>query len=122
MAVSTLDPTFGQAGFVLGPLATGSGTDLSSATAVAVQADGKVVVAGTYGQAATTSPQDPNLAVHRYNGDGSVDASFGTNGQVNIPIPASSTGTANTPSNIVIEPNGTIVLAGWCPAMVEFKS
>src|SRR5262249_42936154 len=64
-----LDPTFGVGGKVL----TDFGGD-ETATAVAVQPDGKIVVVGY------TNYSD--FAVARYNVDGSLDSSFGTGGKV----------------------------------------
>lgn len=106
LAISALDPTFGQAGVVLGELDAGTGSDLSNPTAAAVQADGKIVVAGTYAQQTTNPSQIPDLAMRRYNADGySVGASFGANGQIDIPLPASYTGIASPPRNVMVEPN-----------------
>jgi uncharacterized delta-60 repeat protein len=60
-----LDPTFGSGGQVLSSLAS----SYDNANAVAVQPDGKIVIAGT-----------PNFLVARYNADGSLDAGFGAGG------------------------------------------
>ena len=110
MASSPLDPTFGLSGAVLGALDTGSGADLSDASAVAVQADGKILVAGTRGQSINGSPL-PNLTVRRLNADGSTDATFGDGGQVVVPGPGGFYGVATAPSNVVVQPDGKIVLA-----------
>lgn len=67
----TLDESFGQGGIVVTDF-TGS-SDV--AHAVAVQGDGKLVVAGTSVRADT-----PGFAVARYNRDGSLDPSFGEGG------------------------------------------
>ncbi len=96
MASSPLDPTFGLSGAVLGALDTGFGTDLSDATAVAVQADGKIVVAGTRGQSINGSPL-PSLTVRRFNADGSLDTTFGAGGQVVIAGPGGFYGVSDTP-------------------------
>jgi len=69
-----LDSTFGTGGLV----STQIGSLYSDASAVSVQADGKVVVGGT------TRDQFPavwdEMAVARYNVDGSLDSSFGPEG------------------------------------------
>src|SRR5581483_5081859 len=72
-----LDPTFGTSGIVTTsfPLNT-----QAQATAVAIQSDGKIVVAG----AALTGSSD-SIALARYNPGGSLDPGFGTGGQVIIP-------------------------------------
>ena len=92
-ATAALDPTFGQAGFA------------QDAAAVAVQGDGKIVAVGL-GITAETSAV---LAVRRYNADGSLDATFGTNGQTTLPVPASATSLSG-PSNLIVTANGSIVV------------
>jgi uncharacterized delta-60 repeat protein len=80
-----LDTNFGDGGEILtnfGGTPIGAGND--SATAVAVQRNGRIVVAGS---AVVTNSANPNagavdFAVARYNPDGSPDTSFGTNGLV----------------------------------------
>lgn len=73
----TLDPTFNGAGvrvaaFDLG----GDGGDM--ARALAIQSDGKIVVAGT----ASTSSNGLDAAVLRLNANGTLDTSFGSLGRV----------------------------------------
>jgi len=70
----TLDATFGNGGKVMTAIGTG-GND--QALAVAVQRDGKIVIAGRTQQAGG----DDFLLV-RYNTDGSLDAGFGNGGKV----------------------------------------
>ena len=65
---------------------------------VKVQSDGAIVVTGSVGNA---------LAVARFNPDGTADASFGTAGLVTTTVQATSSG-----SEVVIQPNGGIVVAG----------
>jgi uncharacterized delta-60 repeat protein len=68
----TLDPTFGQDGKV-----TTDFTEEAFAYAIAIQADGKILVAGgTY----DVGNQEPALA--RYNTDGTLDPTFGDDGKV----------------------------------------
>lgn len=64
-AAGTLDPTFGTGGIV-----AGGGT---GALAVALQADGKIVVAGE---------SNRDFSISRYLPDGSLDVTFGTAGTV----------------------------------------
>jgi uncharacterized delta-60 repeat protein len=92
----TLDKTFGGTGEVL----TGPGRAL----AVQVQPDGKVVAAGyAYGSSWR------NLTVVRYNPDGTLDASFGSNGEV---ITAFSRGSTDVGEAMVLQADGKIVVAG----------
>ena len=74
-ASGDLDPTFGVGGKVTTDFASGS----DFASGVALQSDGKLVAAGT------TEPPGgvgTDLAVARYNADGSLDPSFGGDGRV----------------------------------------
>src|SRR5262249_20806102 len=69
----TPDPGFGTSGIV----ETGIFGKGAQANSVAVQPDGKIVVAGA---AVTASGIDNDFALARYNPDGSLDSSFGTGG------------------------------------------
>ncbi len=70
----SLDASFGAGGTVTSP-AIGNGVDF--ATTLAVQRDGKIVVAGY----SAYNPQY-DFVMARYNTDGSMDTSFGTDGKV----------------------------------------
>jgi uncharacterized delta-60 repeat protein len=67
-----LDLTFGTGGKVL--MAVGT-TEAGAAFATAIQTDGKIVVA---------APSSVRLTVFRFNSNGTVDNSFGTNGSETI--------------------------------------
>jgi uncharacterized delta-60 repeat protein/uncharacterized repeat protein (TIGR01451 family) len=91
----TLDTSFGSGGVVttdLGPF--------EAATAVVIQADGKIV--------ATGSTSSGNFALVRYNADGSLDASFGSGGIVTTNFGFSS----SFGGALVIQADGKIVAAG----------
>ena len=78
LAASALDPTFGQRGLTLGPLAPNfPGVYVQVTSSGAVQDDGKVLAVSGY-----TAPggSGVGIAVERYNTDGTPDASFGVNG------------------------------------------
>jgi uncharacterized delta-60 repeat protein len=95
----TPDPAFGTNGTV-GIPGSVSGTP-GGATAVAVQADGKIVVA------LAGDGQNPVFDLLRLNPDGSPDTTFGPNGVHFYPFVQ--------PGNfeqVVIEPDGSIVAAG----------
>ena len=77
-----LDPTFGTDGKVLTDFDHGA-PDI--AYAVAVQADGKLVVVGTTYQDNDFSNED--FAVARYNPDGTLDKTFGAGGKVQTDFP-----------------------------------
>ena len=80
-------------------------TDL--ANGVAVQSDGRIVVAGS-----SFSPTTANdFAVARYNTDGSLDTGFSGDGKQTVPIGLSST--PDIANGVVIQADGNIVLAGY---------
>ncbi len=94
-----LDVTFDEDGKVTTPVQ--SSTDV--ATSSAVQADGKIVVAGT-----SYTGTDPNFAVVRYNRDGSLDTSFDGDGKVITRV----LGNSDSADAVAIAPDGKIVVAG----------
>lgn len=105
-----LDPTFGTGGTVMTDL--GRSTDL--ANAVAIQADGKLVVVGQTYRNNDYSEED--FAVARYNTDGTLDNTFGRGGKVRTDFP----GLAAVPSAVVIQPDGKIVVAGGAFLLFTF--
>ncbi|KFE66236.1 delta-60 repeat domain-containing protein [Hyalangium minutum] len=95
-----LDTGFGTGGKVTTPINAGS----DEAYAVAVQSDGKILVAGT--TEAGASGYD--FALVRYNTNGSLDTAFGTGGKV-------TTAFGNGPDKayaIAVQPDGKILLGG----------
>ena len=105
-----LDPTFGTGGMVM--------TDINRSTdignAVAIQADGKLVVVGTSYRQNDFSDED--FVVTRYNTDGTLDNTFGSRGRVRTDFP----GLAAVPSSVVIQPDGKIVVAGGAFPLFTF--
>jgi len=97
-----LDLTFGTGGQVLTDFARSA--DL--ANAVALQADGKLVVGGTTYTNNDFSGED--FALARYNSDGTLDPGFGARGKVTTDFP----GMAAVISAIVIQPDSKIVVTG----------
>src|SRR5206468_240906 len=93
---------------------TDIGSSSNYANAVALQADGKIVVAGN--AFANPSANTSDIAVLRYNTDGSLDTGFGSgNGYVTTSIGAFDNGYA-----VAVEPGvgGKIVVAGNADAGV----
>ena len=95
-----IDTTFGINGKVTTDVSTGS----DEANAVAIQADGKIVVAGS----ADVSPKGKSFAVVRYNADGSLDGTFGTGGKVITSFGSQS----DEAFAVVVQADGKIVLGG----------
>jgi uncharacterized delta-60 repeat protein len=100
-----LDPTFGGTGMVTTSFSSGS----DRAYAVALQSDGKIVVAGT-----ASAGSRIIFAVARYNQlDGSLDATFGSGGKTTVSF-GSNPQTGDTEArSIAIQPDGKIVVAGF---------
>ncbi len=98
----SLDSTFGTGGklylstVVVTGMSAVPGADVG--TAVAIQSDGKIVVAGE---------SSGNFVVFRINTDGSTDTTFGTDGQVSINFGGDAEATG-----VAIQSNGQIVVAG----------
>lgn len=99
----SLDSTFGSGGKVVTSF-FGYGDD---AHALAIQPDGKLVVAGTAFAAPLFTGDGPNptFGLARYNSDGRLDQTFGTAGKV-------TTDFANIITSIAIQPDGKIIAGG----------
>jgi uncharacterized delta-60 repeat protein len=100
-STGALDTTFSSDGKVVTPVGTGN----SDAYAVAMQSDGKIVVAGQCGNVLSR-----DFCLVRYNPNGTVNGNFGTNGQV---ITAVGTGD-DALEGMAIQSDGKIVVVGTC--------
>ena len=98
-ANGTLDASFGAGGVVLTPVG-----EIAGASSVAIQADGKIVVAGS-----SSSPGQSysDFTVVRLLPDGSLDTSFGGTGKV-----ITSFGNHSHAGRVVVQPDGKIVAVG----------
>jgi len=94
-----LDASFGISGRVLTDF--GSGDDI--ARAVAIQPDGRIVVAGV-----ARSSAGSQIALARYDADGSLDGSFGQSGLVTTTL-----GSYAGANALLLLGNGTLVVAGY---------
>jgi uncharacterized delta-60 repeat protein len=99
----TLDPSFDADGKVT----THFGSIDERASGVAIQADGKIVAAGTSGQ--TEFDTDSKFALARYNNDGTLDTSFDGDGLVTTNFSSDFDG---ADGGVAIQPDGKIVAAG----------
>ncbi|NRF70604.1 hypothetical protein HLB44_26730 [Aquincola sp. S2] len=97
-----LDPAFGTGGKVI----TQVGARGDSARALAVQPDGKIIVAGW----TDATGIDANFLVLRYLGDGTLDPAFADGGRFVLPIGAGN-GTDRAHA-VVVQSDGKIVVAG----------
>ncbi len=96
----TLDPTFGKGGIVITSIHDGD----DNASGVAIQADGKIVVAGS-----SNNGSDFDFALIRYNANGTLDPAFGTGGIVLVDIKHGD----DHLSALAIQTDGKIVVAGY---------
>jgi uncharacterized delta-60 repeat protein len=99
----SVDTSFGPRGFVT--------TDFFGfrdyARAVAVQQDGKILIAGNCQKSAGTDSTDFGIA--RYNANGSIDSSFGTGGKLSLDMGSNGQDQLKT---ILVQFDGRIVLIG----------
>jgi uncharacterized delta-60 repeat protein len=95
----TPDTSFGTDGRVITSITTRGDT----ARAVALQADGKIVVAGS-----SNNQVNPNFAAVRYNANGTLDASFATASMLTVDF----FGFTDVAENVAIQGDGKIVLGG----------
>jgi uncharacterized delta-60 repeat protein len=93
-----LDPTFGTGGRVR----TDFGGRFDEALAVAIQSDGRIVVAGSSSDATGS-----DMAVARYNDDGTLDISFDGDGLALVDFGSEASARA-----VALQPDGKVVLAG----------
>lgn len=99
----SLDNTFDGDGYILAQVTPGA---YNFATDVAFQRDGRIVVLGSTGNLSLL-----NFGLVRYNTDGSIDNSFGSNGMVSTDF-AQSSPTQDNAQALLIQTDGKIVAAG----------
>ncbi len=98
-ANGTLDTSFGAGGVVITPIG-----EYANANSVAIQADGKIVLAGSSWIAGQSYS---DLTVVRLLPDGSLDTSFGGTGKV-----ITSFGSSSQAGRVIVQPDGKIVAVG----------
>jgi uncharacterized delta-60 repeat protein len=102
------DQTFGTGGQVITTFTDATGFfQADQAKAVAVQPDGKIVVAGNTGFSQTPGSFNFSFAVARYNPDGSLDSAFGNGGKIITQV------TTDRCSSVAVQPDGKIIVGGW---------
>jgi uncharacterized delta-60 repeat protein len=104
LASGSVDTTFGTKGTVTTPFGYFAGI-----SAVAVQPDGKVVAVGGTQSTYFNNGGVQDLAIARYNANGSLDTTFGTGGKVVTDAGAWQAETFNT---VALQADGKIVAAG----------
>ena len=102
-AFGALDPSFGSGGKTITQVSTGN----NNLHALSLQPDGKAVVAGS-----CNGGSSYDFCAVRYNGNGTVDTSFGSGGTIITSVaPGATSDTART---IAIQPDGKLLFAGYC--------
>jgi uncharacterized delta-60 repeat protein len=99
----SLDTGFGTGGRV-------SGNVNGIARAVAIQPDGKIVLAGDFELELSNGVFVSDFVVARFNANGSLDLPFGTSGTGQVATDIG--GAANSGRNLVLQPNDAIVVSG----------
>lgn len=103
----SLDTTFGKGGQVL-TQNTFFG-DISSAKAIVIQPDSKIVAAGVFANTLNDSgPLFFDFALLRYNTDGSLDPTFGSGGHVLTDF----SGNTDFATSLILQPDGKLVASG----------
>ena len=97
----SLDSTFGGTGKILTPVG-----GVAEVHSTAIQADGKIVVAGQ-----TIAGQTSSFGVARYNTDGSPDTTFG-DGTGKVSVHVGGNGTQEFARSVAIQTDGKIIVAG----------
>jgi len=99
-----LDLSFGSAGKVT----TAIGTSSDKAYSVAIQNDGKILVAGSVLSGTTVT----SFALARYNADGTLDTSFNSTGMAITAFPGGYSGA----QSLAVQSDGKILVAGYARA------
>src|ERR1043165_2976668 len=97
----TLDLTFGNTGMAVKPFG-----NCVKAHALGMPQHGQIVVAGSYRIDSTTYRK--NLLLERYNNDGTLDSTFGTNGTVTADL-----GNIEEANAVLVQHDGKIIVAGY---------
>lgn len=95
----SLDSTFNGTGISMTPV----GPRDAESYGVAIQSDGKIIVVG-----ASFNGVNSDLAIVRFNTNGTLDGTFGTNGQTIIDV----AGANDLARSVAIQTDGKIVVAG----------
>ncbi|HUM46270.1 MAG TPA: T9SS type A sorting domain-containing protein [Chitinophagales bacterium] len=104
-ANGTLDPSFGTNGITIIPNPAGFGEDI--ANAIAIQPDGKIILAGSWAVPGFT---DDHTTLVRLNINGTLDNSFGTNGIANV---TNSGYTNDVAFDVLLLSDGSIITTGY---------
>lgn len=108
----SLDNSFGTSGKTTTNLGPGGFPRDSIAQDIVIQRDGKIIAAGYFG-----GEDAYDFALVRYTDDGSLDATFGTDGKATTDF-----GKSDVALSAVIQSDGKIVVAGYSCVYFSFHS
>ncbi len=109
----SLDSTFGVGGLVR----TTFNSEGCFASALVLQADGKIIAAGTkYIRFTSDQSSDTDFGLARYNPDGSLDSTFGVGGEVATDF----NGGNDDAFSVLLQPDGRIVAVGDATSLANF--
>lgn len=114
-AGGVLDSSFGSGGVASAPIGTSQGGAAGGAFGMGIQSDGKILVSGLVAVGLTTE-----MGLVRFNSDGSLDNSFGTQGRTGAGF-GSGNFALGTPA-LAIQPDGKILVGGQAaiPSIIGF--
>lgn len=105
----SLDKSFGSGGIVI----TNIGDNADRAETLVLQPDGKIIAAGEMGIFRPPGEErNTDIAIVRYNTDGSLDASFGTNGKTISDFGPSPEYYAEDANDIILLSDGKFIIVG----------
>ncbi|HYQ01558.1 MAG TPA: hypothetical protein VER96_22950 [Polyangiaceae bacterium] len=109
-----LDPSFGDHGYAIRNVAVGLAGEL--ARGIALQSDGKIIVSECVEHAGAADARDRDIAVLRFNADGTKDADFGVDGSQIIDLSdgvlVGSSYLADSAWGLDVYPDDRIVISG----------
>ncbi len=109
----SLDSTFGSGGeVVLGTNSVSVGNDGFHGASVAIQPDGKIVVATDTATEKSGGLTSANMLILRFNTNGTLDTSFGQNGEADISLPQGMV----MARGVAVLSSGQIIVAGSNPS------
>ena len=110
-ALGALDTTFNVTGKLMTAIGAGGHDE---GRALALQADGKIIVVGTCGVAAVGGATGLKFCVARFTALGALDTTFNTTGVVITTTTVNNDGA----TSVVVQSDGKIVVAGFCATVI----
>lgn len=114
----TLDQSFGTNGFAKVPFGVNGARSNGKLWSIAVQPDGKIILAGQVEPHTVINNNAGDIGVARLNANGTIDSTFNKNGRKQIDLreyssPGSTCYNTDICTGVVITPDGHILLSGY---------